>query len=88
MERAQFLRHENPQESVALYTRVLDYPNDNDDITKIKETCTLELAAVFGELRDIVSLSGLLESSRNFFTVLSKAKAAKMGATLRCVLHT
>lgn len=87
MERAQFLRHENPQESVALYTKVLDVPNDNDDIVKIKETCTLEVAEVFGELRDIASLSGLLESSRNFFTALSKAKAAKMGSALGCILH-
>ncbi|KAK8818200.1 hypothetical protein WA556_006021 [Blastocystis sp. ATCC 50177/Nand II] len=78
VERAQFLRHESPRECVAVYSQILDYPNDNETVVKVKETCTLELAEVFGELKDIASLSALLESSRNFFTVLSKAKAAKI----------
>ena len=46
----------------------------------------MELAEVFGELKDIASLSALLESSRNFFTVLSKAKAAKIGLLLWVVI--
>lgn len=86
VERAQFLRHENPQDCVAVYKQILDYPNDNDNIVKIKEACTLELAEVFGELKDIASLFALLESSRNFFTVLSKAKAAKIGLLLFLVI--
>ena len=36
--------------------------------------------------KDIASLSALLESSRNFFTVLSKAKAAKIGLLLWVVI--
>ena len=88
VERAQFLRHENPRECVAVYSQILDYPNVNDTVIKIKEACTLELAEVFGELKDIASLSALLESSRNFFTVLSKAKAAKIGLLLFSVIPT
>lgn len=86
VERAQFLRHESPRECVAVYSQILDYPNDNETVVKVKETCTLELAEVFGELKDIASLSALLESSRNFFTVLSKAKAAKIGLLLWVVI--
>ena len=37
------------------------------------------MASLFGELKDIVSLSLLLESSRDFFNMISKAKAAKLG---------
>lgn len=79
LERARFLRKENPSESIALYKEVLDLPNDNAAIIKEKEECTLELASLFGELKDIVLLSQLLESSRDFFNMISKAKAAKLG---------
>lgn len=48
-------------------------------IIKEKETCTIELAELYGELKDINALSSLLESSRDFFNVISKAKAAKLG---------
>ena len=82
VERAQFLRKENPKETIALYRQILDMPNENDAILKIKENCTLELAQVFGELKDIASLSQLLESSRDFFTLISKAKSAKLGIQL------
>lgn len=79
MDRAEFLRKENPAEAIAIYRSILDRPNESDDIIKIKETCTFELAEVYGEMKDIQSLSNLLESSRTFFTVVSKAKAAKIG---------
>ena len=79
MERAEFLRKENPAEAVSLYLSVLNMSNENEDIIKMKETCTFELASLYGEMRDIASLSGLLEASREFFNVISKAKAAKIG---------
>ena len=79
MERAAFLRKENPADAISVYKSVLDMPNENDDMLKIKEMCTLELAEVYGELKDIISLSSLLEASRTFFNIVSKAKAAKIG---------
>ena len=82
VERAQFLRKENPTETIVLYRKILDMPNGDDSIIKIKENCTLELAKVFGELKDIASLSDLLESSRDFFNLISKAKSAKLGELL------
>lgn len=60
--------------------------NDSEEILKIKETCTFELAELFGELKDINSLSTLLESSRNFFISISKAKASKISLLCCCVL--
>ena len=79
MERAEFLRHENPQEAIALYTTILNMPNDNDENIKVKEICTLELGQLYCEQKDLASLSSLLEASRSFFTLISKAKAAKIG---------
>ena len=79
MERAEFLRHENPQEAIALYTTILNMPNDNDENIKVKEICTLELGQLYSEQKDLASLSSLLEASRSFFTLISKAKAAKIG---------
>ena len=79
MERAEFLRHENPQEAIALYTTILNMPNDNDENIKVKEICTLELGQLYSEQKDLASLSSLLEGSRSFFTLISKAKAAKIG---------
>lgn len=79
MERAAFLRKENPADAISVYKSVLDMPNENDDIIKMKETCTFELAEVYGELKDVISLSSLLEASRTFFNIISKAKAAKIG---------
>ena len=79
MERAEFLRKENPAEAVSIYLSVLNMPNENEDIIKMKESSTFELASLYGEMKDIASLSGLLEASREFFNVISKAKAAKIG---------
>ena len=79
MERAEFLHHENPQEAIALYTTILNMPNDNDENIKVKEICTLELGQLYSEQKDLASLSSLLEASRSFFTLISKAKAAKIG---------
>ena len=81
IERARFVRKENPTQAIELYREILDRPNDNDMIIKEKEECTMELAELFGELKDINSLSLLLESSRAFFNCMSKAKAAKLGRT-------
>lgn len=81
MDRAELLRKENPTEAISIYKTILDMSNENTDIIKIKEQCTFELASIFGELKDIESLSGLLEASRTFFNVVSKAKAAKIGRT-------
>ena len=58
--------------------------NDDEEILKIKETCTFELAELFGELKDINSLSNLLESSRDFFISISKAKASKISSLSCC----
>lgn len=77
---------ENPNESVALYRSILELPNENEEILKIKETSTFELAELFGELKDINSLSTLLESSRTFFVSISKAKASKIGSVCLCRL--
>ena len=84
MERAELLRKENTAEAISIYKTILDMPNENPDIIKIKETCTMELADIYGELKDIASLSGLLEASRTFFNVVSKAKAAKIGTARVC----
>ena len=82
LERARFLSRENPNESVALYRSILELPNENEEILKLKETSTFELAELFGELKDINSLSTLLESSRTFFVSISKAKASKIVKTI------
>lgn len=87
MEHAHFLRRENPTEAIALYREILNMPNKNDSVIKEKENCTLELASLFGELKDIASLSQLLESSRDFFNVISKAKSAKLGKPLVLVFE-
>ena len=81
IDRARFVRKENPTQAIELYREILDRPNDNDMIIKEKEECTVELAELFGELKDINSLSLLLESSGTFFNFVSKAKAAKLGKT-------
>ena len=60
--------------------------NDDEETLKIKETCTFELAELFGELKDINSLSNLLESSRDFFISISKAKASKISWLSCCPL--
>ena len=88
VEHAHFLRRENPTEAIALYREILNMPNENDSIIKEKENCTLELASLFGELKDIDSLSQLLESSRDFFNVISKAKSAKLGKSFPLVFET
>ena len=82
VERAEFLRHENPEEAIALYTRILNIPNDNDENIKVKETCTLELGQLYSERKDLASLSSLLEASRSFFTLISKTKETKIGRKL------
>lgn len=86
MDRAELLHKENPAEAISLYKTILDMPNENSDIMKIKEQCTFELASIYGELKDIASLSNLLEASRTFFNVVSKAKAAKIGR--KCIWKT
>uniref|UniRef100_A0A7S0V359 PCI domain-containing protein n=1 Tax=Polytomella parva TaxID=51329 RepID=A0A7S0V359_9CHLO len=68
----------NPEEAVSILSAIIDDNTSNSDVLKHKETVVSNLCDLFVLLNNAEGLKSLLPKLRDFFSVIPKAKTAKI----------
>ncbi|XP_044463939.1 26S proteasome non-ATPase regulatory subunit 11 homolog [Mangifera indica] len=75
---AQALEAENPSEAISILYRVLDSPSSSSEALRIKEQAITNLSDLLRDQNRAKELCNLLTQLRPFFSLIPKAKTAKI----------
>lgn len=75
---AQALEAENPSEAISILYRVLDSPSSSSEALRIKEQAITNLSDLLRDQNRAEELCNLLTQLRPFFSLIPKAKTAKI----------